>query len=262
MCWRRYAINVQRAVLVDVIKIFLYSVLSRVWAPSSSLSWNFANFEMILTTTGSWIRLRLRRDRIQLPVVIEIISKFAKFHEKGDECVHTLDGTECSALKVQRDIPIKLICSVSVWWVVRLARREWHRAVAWAKCAFPTVPTVTVPLGAPALADRAGVCRTPYSKPHAPSINRNLATLFYCDESTVSFSIAQHEIFDPTIGFDRLFRNFMGMVILSVLLCLFWNNPGFRNNEVNEMSTRLTSVSLVIICSMYNNVRHDWDFHF
>ena len=41
----------------------------------------FADFEMISTTTGSWIRSRrsrLRRGRIQLPVVVEIISKSAK----------------------------------------------------------------------------------------------------------------------------------------------------------------------------------------
>ena len=40
----------------------------------------FADCEMISTTTGSWIRshrLRLRRDRIQLPVVVEIILKSA-----------------------------------------------------------------------------------------------------------------------------------------------------------------------------------------
>ena len=43
---------------------------------------------------------RLRRDRIQLPVGVENISKFAKLHDKGDEGVHTLDGTEYIALKV------------------------------------------------------------------------------------------------------------------------------------------------------------------
>ena len=54
--------------------------------------------------TSRWFRRRravgwsrLRRDRIQLLVVVEIISKFAKFHYKGDEGVHTLDGTEYTA---------------------------------------------------------------------------------------------------------------------------------------------------------------------
>ena len=36
---------------------------------------NFEKFEMISTSTGSWIR----RDRIQLPVDVEIISNFSKF---------------------------------------------------------------------------------------------------------------------------------------------------------------------------------------
>ena len=56
------------------------------------------NFKMISTTTGSWIRSRGDADRIQLPVVVEIISKFAKLHDKGVEGVHTLDGAECIAV--------------------------------------------------------------------------------------------------------------------------------------------------------------------
>ena len=69
----------------------VYSVPSRLWDTLVTLSWNFANFEMISTTTGSW--WDLRRDRIQPPVVVEIISKFAKFHDKRAEGVHTLNGT-------------------------------------------------------------------------------------------------------------------------------------------------------------------------
>ena len=45
------------------------------WTPSSPMSCNFANFEMISTTTGSWTQSHRRPH--QLPVVVEIISKFA-----------------------------------------------------------------------------------------------------------------------------------------------------------------------------------------
>ena len=34
---------------------------------------NFEKFEMISTPTGSWIRSRLRRDRIQLPVEVDSV---------------------------------------------------------------------------------------------------------------------------------------------------------------------------------------------
>ena len=34
--------------------------------------------EMISTTTGNWIRSRRRRDRIQLPAVVEVIARSAK----------------------------------------------------------------------------------------------------------------------------------------------------------------------------------------
>ena len=40
---------------------------------------NVEKFEMISTPMGSWIRSRLLRDRIQLPVGVEIISNFSKF---------------------------------------------------------------------------------------------------------------------------------------------------------------------------------------
>ena len=60
-----------------------------------------ADFEMISTTTGSWIRSRLRRDRIQLPVVAEIISSLQKLHDKGDEGVHTLDGIDVYLQRLQ-----------------------------------------------------------------------------------------------------------------------------------------------------------------
>ena len=53
-----------------------------------------ADFEMISTTTGSWIRTHRKPHQLQLPVVVEINSKFAKLHDKGEEDVHTLDGTE------------------------------------------------------------------------------------------------------------------------------------------------------------------------
>ena len=57
---------------------------SRMGLLAAPLSCNFANFEIISTTTGSWIRSRLRRDRFQQPVVVEIISKkFGKLHDKG-----------------------------------------------------------------------------------------------------------------------------------------------------------------------------------
>ena len=51
---------------------------------------NFDKFEMISTPTGSWIRSRLRRDRIQLPVGVEIISNFSKFSfRQGRNCPHS-----------------------------------------------------------------------------------------------------------------------------------------------------------------------------
>ena len=51
---------------------------------------NFEKFEMISTPTGSWIRSRRRRDRIQLPVVIEIILNFSKFSwTKERNCPHS-----------------------------------------------------------------------------------------------------------------------------------------------------------------------------
>ena len=40
---------------------------------------NFENFKIISIPTGSWIRSRRRRDRIQLPVGVEIILNFSKF---------------------------------------------------------------------------------------------------------------------------------------------------------------------------------------
>ena len=40
---------------------------------------NFEKFDMFSTPTGSWIRSRLRRDRIQLPVGVENMSNFSKF---------------------------------------------------------------------------------------------------------------------------------------------------------------------------------------
>ena len=52
----------------------------------------FEKFEMISTPTGSWIR-SCRRPH-QLPVGVEIISNFSKFHELEGRTVHTLDGTE------------------------------------------------------------------------------------------------------------------------------------------------------------------------
>ena len=59
---------------------------------------NFEKFEMISTPTGSWIRSSRRRDRIQLPVVAEIISNFSKFSSRQwRNCpLHTLDGTRYS----------------------------------------------------------------------------------------------------------------------------------------------------------------------
>ena len=57
---------------------FLYCVPSRVWHPRHLCHATFAHFEMISTTKGSWIRSGLRRDWIQLPVVVEIISQFPK----------------------------------------------------------------------------------------------------------------------------------------------------------------------------------------
>ena len=39
---------------------------------------NFEKFKIISTPTGSWIRSRQRRDRIQLPVGVEIILNFSK----------------------------------------------------------------------------------------------------------------------------------------------------------------------------------------
>ena len=51
---------------------------------------NFEKFEMISTPTGSWIRSRRRRDRIQLPVGVEIISNFSKFScRQGRNCPHS-----------------------------------------------------------------------------------------------------------------------------------------------------------------------------
>ena len=38
----------------------------------------------------------VRCDRIQLLVVVEIISEVCKVHDRGDEGVHTVDGTEYS----------------------------------------------------------------------------------------------------------------------------------------------------------------------
>ena len=55
---------------------------------------NFEKFKMISTPTGSWIRSRLRRDRIQLPVGVEITRIFQNFHAYVGEAVRTLDGTE------------------------------------------------------------------------------------------------------------------------------------------------------------------------
>ena len=51
---------------------------------------NFEKFKMISTPTGSWIRSRRRRDRIQLPVGVEIISNFSKFScRQGRNCPHS-----------------------------------------------------------------------------------------------------------------------------------------------------------------------------
>ena len=48
---------------------------------------NFEKFEMFSTPTGSWIRSRRRRDRIQLPVGVENISNFSKFScRKWHDC--------------------------------------------------------------------------------------------------------------------------------------------------------------------------------
>ena len=81
----------------------LYSVPSRVWTPTSPLPCNFANFEMISARTGNW--WGLRRDRIQLPVIVELIWKFAKLHDKGDAGVHTLDdGTEYRNCKLRQKV--------------------------------------------------------------------------------------------------------------------------------------------------------------
>ena len=50
---------------------------------------NFENSTMIPPPTGSWIRSRRRRDRIQLPFSVEIIVEF--FMTTGREGAHTLD---------------------------------------------------------------------------------------------------------------------------------------------------------------------------
>ena len=56
---------------------------------------NFEKFEMISTPTGSWIRSRRRRDRIQLPVGVEIISNFSKFSWiQGRNCPHSRDRSQ------------------------------------------------------------------------------------------------------------------------------------------------------------------------
>ena len=52
---------------------------------------NFEKFEMLSTPTGSWIRSRRRPH--QLPVGVEIISNFSKFHADRNGTVHTLDGS-------------------------------------------------------------------------------------------------------------------------------------------------------------------------
>ena len=66
---------------------------------------NFEKFKIISTPTGSWIRSRRRRDRIQLPVGVEIILNFLKFFmnigtelstlSMGHSVVTTLVGTLC-----------------------------------------------------------------------------------------------------------------------------------------------------------------------
>ena len=58
----------------------------------SYLHENFEKFKMISTPMGNWIRSRRRRDRIQLPVGVETISNFSKFHADRDGTVHTLSG--------------------------------------------------------------------------------------------------------------------------------------------------------------------------
>ena len=56
---------------------------------------NFEKFEMISTSTGSWIRSRRRRDRIQLPIRRRNhLVFFQNFHEHRDGTVRTLDGTQ------------------------------------------------------------------------------------------------------------------------------------------------------------------------
>ena len=79
----RYDANSYTQKFHEIRYMKVYSVPSRVWTPSSPLSCNFANFEMISTTTGSWIWSR-RRPHL-LPIVVEIIWKFAKLHDEGDE---------------------------------------------------------------------------------------------------------------------------------------------------------------------------------
>ena len=79
---------------------------------------NFEKFKIILTPTGSWIRSRLRRDRIQLPVGVKIILNFSKFswtYERN--CPHSRWDTVALAtfiVKFFRHLSAPLTCSAEV----------------------------------------------------------------------------------------------------------------------------------------------------
>ena len=68
----------------------LYSVPSRVWTVPSLSAWKFWKIRDDFDPDGQLMGWGLRRDRIQLPVGVEIISNFSKFScRQGRNCPHS-----------------------------------------------------------------------------------------------------------------------------------------------------------------------------
>ena len=86
-----------RIVMTSIRSVHVHSVPSRVRTVPSLSAWKFWKIwdDLSRRATGfDRAGTGRRRDRIQLPVRVEIISNFSKFSCTRDGTVHTLDGTE------------------------------------------------------------------------------------------------------------------------------------------------------------------------
>ena len=91
---------------------------------------NFEKFEMISTPTGSWIRSRLRRDRIQLPVGVEIISNFSKFScRQGRNCPHSQAAIDMEGEIEEVSLLFTMMCNARFLLCVKIMfQSELNRA--------------------------------------------------------------------------------------------------------------------------------------